>query len=229
MKNADLTLLTAIATIMPIYAPAVAEQQAPQATAPSAANAHMHQMDFAALVKRFESPERAAWQKPDAVIAIFGNIAGKTIADIGAGTGYFSFRLAQAGAHVIAADIDPRFQGFIEQRKSQAETGSGTVETRLIPYDSPGLATAEADHVLLVDAYHHIDHRQDYFRRVRAGIKPGGKLVIVDFRKIETPEGPPLSMRIDQQQVQQELTAAGFTKFDLNTTLLPYQYLLSAQ
>ena len=107
--------------------------------------------------------------------------------------------------------------------------GTGSVTTRSLAYDSPGLAVGEADLVLMVDVYHHIEHRQDYFRKVREGLKTGGKLVVIDFKKIETPDGPPVSMRIEPQQVQSELAAAGFKTFSVDSTLLPYQYIVTAQ
>src|SRR5262250_2336948 len=75
----------------------------PTATPPeSAANKHMHEMRFEDLVARFEDPARKEWQKPDEVIAGLGPLSGKTVADIGAGTGYFSFPTAARGAKVIA-------------------------------------------------------------------------------------------------------------------------------
>ncbi|MGR9045513.1 MAG: class I SAM-dependent methyltransferase [Gammaproteobacteria bacterium] len=193
------------------------------------ANAHMNTMDFERLVARFEAPDRDRWQKPAAVIESLGDLDGKTVVDIGSGTGYFSFRLAEAGAHVIAADVDPRFRDYIEQRKKELKLGDEALATRLIPYDSPQLAEQEADIVLLVDVYHHIEDRENYFRRVRTGIKPGGKLVVIDFKLIETSDGPPLSMRIPPEQVQRELKAAGFGSFRLDTGLLPWQYILTAE
>ncbi|WP_051906313.1 class I SAM-dependent methyltransferase [Methylomarinum vadi] len=193
------------------------------------ANAHMNSMGFEQLVARFEAPGRDQWQKPEAVINSLGELNGKTIVEIGSGTGYFSFRLAEAGAHVIAADVDRRFLDYVDRRKTERKLGDEKLITRLIPYDSPQLGKAEADLVLLVDVYHHIENREDYFKQVLAGIKPGGKLVIVDFKLIETPDGPPLSMRIPPEQAQDELAAAGFTRFKLDTKMLPFQYILTAE
>lgn len=193
------------------------------------ANAHMNSMGFEQLVARFEAPGRDQWQKPEAVIKLLGELNGKTIVEIGSGTGYFSFRLAEAGAHVIAADVDRRFLDYVDRRKTERKLGDEKLITRLIPYDSPQLSKEEADLVLLVDVYHHIDNRGDYFKQVLAGIKTGGRLVIVDFKLIETPNGPPLSMRVSPEQVQNELTTAGFTHFKLNTEMLPFQYILTAE
>jgi 2-polyprenyl-3-methyl-5-hydroxy-6-metoxy-1,4-benzoquinol methylase len=189
----------------------------------------MQAMDFDTLVARFESPDRAAWQKPEAVIAALGDLKDKTVMDLGAGTGYFSFRLAAAGARVIAADVDPRFQKYIEQRLATDKPANGTVVTRQLAYDSPGLAKAEADRVLIVDVFHHIEQRADYLRKLRDGLKADGELVIVDFKKTPTPEGPPVGMRIDPAQVASELAAAGFKDITSDNALLPYQYLIKAR
>ena len=98
------------------------------------ANAHMNEQPFEQLTASFESTERDAWQKPAAVIAALGDLRGKTVMDIGAGTGYFSFRLAEAGAHVIAADVDEQFQEFIERKR--IERGLTPAQLELRP-DSP--------------------------------------------------------------------------------------------
>jgi len=197
-----------------------------------AANQHMQSMDFDTLVKRFETGEhgdRDRWQKPAAVVAALGDIQGKTVMDLGAGTGYFSFRLAAAGANVIAADVDPRFQKFIQDRLSREKPAApGRVVTRVLSYDSPGLALGEADRVLMVDVYHHIEQRAHYLPLLRGGLKPGGELVIVDFKKESTPDGPPLAMRLTPDEIRRELVAAGFRDIAIDTTLLPYQYLIKA-
>jgi len=94
----------------------------PTATPPeSAANRFIHQADFDTLVAHFEDPSRAEWQKPDAVIASLGPLDGKTVADIGTGTGYFAFPIAKKAAKVIAIDIDQRFLDYIRHKKTDAE------------------------------------------------------------------------------------------------------------
>ena len=80
------------------------------------ANEYMHQASTEDLIERFESEERNAYQKPDEVIKFLGDIKGKKIIDIGAGSGYFSVPLAKAGAKVIAADVDDEFQAYIKKR-----------------------------------------------------------------------------------------------------------------
>ncbi len=193
------------------------------------ANAHMHQRPFEELVANFESPERIAWQKPDSVIALLGNISEKSIMDIGCGTGYFTVKLAQKGAKVICADVDTAFQTYVDERKQKEGYSDEQIETRLIPYDNPTLDEGEVDIVLIVDTYHHIEDRITYFQKVLRGLGRSGKLMVVDFIKEETPHGPPVEMRIDRESVIEELKQAGFSEFEVNENLLPYQYIILAE
>lgn len=224
IPNVSLLLLLWVTPIAP-----AADFQTDTTDSHGRANAHMNRMDFDKLAARFEAPEREVWQKPDQIIESLGDLHGKTVVEIGSGTGYFSFRLARAGARVIAADVDSRFQNYIKRVKAERGLDDATISTRLLPYDSPRLTKAEADIVLLVDVYHHIEHRENYFEQVRAGLKPQGRLVIIDFKSIATPDGPPLSMRIPPEQAQAELKKAGFSRFRVDTATLPYQYVLTAE
>ncbi len=189
------------------------------------ANYHMHKSSFEELVEKFENPERDQWQKPDLVIEKLGDIKGKKIADIGAGTGYFSRRLAQKGASVLALDIDEQFLNFINTHSSD----SLTIVTRKIPFNSPQLDSAEVDAVIVVDTYHHIENRYDYFRDVWRGMKAGGQLMVVDFKKKKTPHGPPTKMRVEGFDVMRELQKAGFIKVVIDTKTLDYQYIIMAK
>lgn len=192
------------------------------------ANAYMNQSDFEELAQRFESAERDEYQQPDKVLAYLGDVAGLSIMDIGAGTGYFSFRLANAGAKVIAADVDDRFQEYIRQKRDSLGIGEDRLALRKLPYDSPELSPGEVDRVITVNTYHHFEDRPAYFAKVLAGLKPGGALYIIDFFKEETPVGPPLEMKISAEKVVAELKAAGFAKVEVESSLLPYQYIVKA-
>lgn len=191
------------------------------------ANEHMHQSSVEGLIERFESPERDAYQQPQKVLEFLGDIQGLTIMDIGAGSGYFSMRLAEKGAKVIAADVDDTFQEFLQTRIK--ENNLNSIQTRKIPYDSPNLKAEEVDMVLIVNTYHHIENRPAYFTKVKKGTKPNGELVIIDFYKSEIPVGPPLSHRLPIDVVVNELKKAGYTAFDVNVDLLPYQYIIKAK
>ena len=194
----------------------------------SAANRYMHQSDFDKLAARFEDPARAEWQKPEKVIASLGPLKGKTVADIGAGTGYFSFPIAKQAAKVIAIDIDQRFLDYIAQRKQTQNTGRN-IETRLTKPDSPGLKPGEADLVLIVDTYHHIEDRITYLKKLKTCLPQDGLLVIIDFKKLKTPPGPPLELRVAEEQAESELKSAGFTILSADKEMLPYQYIIRAR
>lgn len=192
----------------------------------NSANEHMHRSSTEDLIERFESPERDAYQKPELVLEYLGDIQGKKIMDIGAGSGYFSVKLAENGANVIAADVSDEFQAAL---KTRIEVNNlENIELRKIPYDSPGLAGNEVDMVLIVNTYHHIENQIDYFSKVKEGIKPDGELVIIDYFKKELPVGPPVDHKIDLETVKSELLKAGYT-LDVNVDLLPYQFIVRAK
>lgn len=192
------------------------------------ANDHMNQSSFEDLVARFEDPERATWQQPEKVFEQMGDISGKTVMEIGSGTGYFSFRAVAKGARVIAADIDERFLNFIKEKRDSQGIEPSVMEIRQIPEDSPGMRPDEVDIAYMVNVYHHIDNRAEYFARLLANLKPGGMLMIIDFKKEDTPHGPPAEMRITSEQVQKELFQAGFPAVQVNDQLLPEQYIVKA-
>jgi len=213
------TTLIACAALPP--KPAAAAQD-------SAANQYMHQADFDQLVARFEDPARAEWQKPEKTIASLGPLDGKTVADIGTGTGYFAFPIAKQAAKVIAIDIDQRFLDYIDQKKQTQKIG-GNIETRLTAPDSPGLKVREADMVLIVDTYHHIEGRVEYLEKLKKCLRKDGVLVIIDFKKVKTPPGPPVEIRLAEEQVKSELKSAGFTIVSTDREMLPYQYIIKAR
>jgi ubiquinone/menaquinone biosynthesis C-methylase UbiE len=194
----------------------------------SAANKFMHQANFNQLAARFEDPSRAQWQKPRKVMASLGPLHGKTVADIGAGTGYFAFRVARQAGKVIAIDIDQRFLDYIDHKKQTQKIGAN-IETRLTTPDSPGLKPREADLVLIVDTFHHIEHRVEYLKKLKKCLRKNGQLVIVDFKKMKTPPGPPVELRIAEGKVKSELKSANFTSISANSKMLPYQYVIKAR
>ena len=193
------------------------------------ANHHMNQADFESLTRRFESPGRDAYQQPEKVLEFLGDVSGETIMDIGAGTGYFSFRLVDAGARVIAADVDERFQEYIRTKKDHLGVPDSKLSLRKVAYDDPLLQPGEVKRVITVNVYHHIEARPDYFRKVLKGLKPGGSLIVIDYFKKDLPVGPPTGMKVNPETVVEELGAAGFEEIEVNDTLLEYQYIVVAR
>lgn len=188
------------------------------------ANHHMNKTDFNELAASFENPEREVWQKSAEVIKFFGDLKNKTIIDIGAGTGYFTFKIGEPSAKLIAADPDERFLDYMKQRLEKSNSKNITI--RKAEYENPPVEINEADLVFMIDVYHHIENRKEYFSKVKSGLKKSGKLVIVDFKKGDFEVGPSDEMKLKQEQIISELKSTGLNLVKVDSTTLPYQYML---
>jgi len=173
--------------------------------------------------KRFEDPSRDAWQKPDEVLAALALAPEAKVADVGSGTGYFAVRLARAvpRGHVYGVDIEPDMARYLAER-ARREGLSNLTPVLAAPDDAR--LPEPVDLVLVVNTYHHIGERVGYFRRLLSGLKPGGRLVIIDFRKGQS-MGPPEQHKLAPEQVRQELESAGY-RFVEEHGFLPNQYFL---
>ena len=159
--------------------------------------------------KSFDDPARDAWQMPGRVIDTLALAPGQVVADLGAGTGYFSMRLARAAARpkVYAVDIEKAMVDYIRQRSAK----EGLTQVVAIQGSATAANLPEpVDVVLVVDTYHHIPNRPVYFRELRKSMKPAARLAIVDFRK-GAPSGPPEEFRFTPEQITAELKQAGFS------------------
>lgn len=193
------------------------------------ADTNSQNINFDLLVKNYEDPERKSWQNPQLVIEKLGDISGKTIADIGAGTGYFTFRLAPFAQKVIAIDIDSRFLSYIEDKRDESpEEIYEKIEIRLSKPEDPLLKHSETDIVLIVNTFHFINNRIDYLKKVKQGIRDGGKLVIVDFKGGNMPVGPSEDTKISPSMVVDEVMKSGFGDVSIDLTSLQYQYIIIA-
>ena len=187
-------------------------------------------MEIDSLVQKFEDPQRVEWQNPSLVIEKLGDIHNKTIADIGAGSGYFTFPLASKALKVIAVDIENQFLEFIEERK-YSFTGEGVIEnieTRLCTEQDPLLENDEVDMALLVNTYSFIENRTEYLLNTIKGIKNGGSIIIVDYKAGDIPVGPIDSSKVDFEIVVKELKSAGFKVEEVDSVSLKYQYIIIA-
>ena len=171
----------------------------------------------------FDDPARDAWQKPAEVVEALALRPTDLVADVGAGTGYFSLRLARAvpKGRVFASDLERSMVEYLEHRAHEAslDNVTGVVASAT----SPNLPE-KVDLVLVVDTYHHIDDRLTYFDALRDRLRPGGRVAIIDFT-LESPEGPPPEHRMSAAQVKAEMVAAGYPTVS-EPLQLPYQYLL---
>jgi len=175
--------------------------------------------------KAFDDPSRDEWQKPDAVIELLGLAPDTRVADIGAGTGYFTMRFAKAvpDGKVLASDIEPDMVRYLGERATQ-ESLTNVVPVKGEPND-PKLPEA-VDVVFMCNTYHHVADRTAYFSTVAGYLGESGRVVVVDF-KPDAPDdapGPPKKHRVAPSQVSEELGAAGFEHVETNSDLLPYQY-----
>ncbi len=174
----------------------------------------------------FDDPARDAWQKPRELVAALAVRPGAWVADLGAGTGYFSRYLDAAVGPtgvVFAVDVEPNLVVHLRARAEEERTA--TVIPVLASMNDPRLPPRALDLVLIVDTYHHLDDRRAYFRRLGTALKPKGRIAIVDWQQRDLPIGPPREHKIARPQVVDEMRAAGWTLVD-EPTLLPYQYVL---
>ncbi len=185
---------------------------------------------FDLRVRKYEDPKRQAWQDPKFVIEALGNLNDKVIADIGAGTGYFTFQLAAPARKVIAIDIEQRFLNYIEDRKGEMYDRSlaGKIETRLTTPQHPSLADGEAEVVLMVNTITYIKDRQQYLTTLKQGIAGQGRLVIVDYKLGKMPVGPDEEAKVGAAEVVAALKSAGFVVDKVDNESLQYQYLIKA-
>ena len=212
------SVLTAVAVTLSVFGPAPAQQPQPQKPQ------HMeHKFDDPArYAKSFDDPARDAWQMPARVIEALELKSGAKVADIGAGTGYFSMRLAKVpGVSVFAADIEPKMVEYLKQR---AQKEHATNVTAVLAGQSNPNLPEPVDVILVVDTYHHLPNRPAYFRELRKALRPGGRVAIVDFRK-EAPDGPPAHFRFTPQQIQDEMKQAGY-ELQSSHDFLPRQHFL---
>ena len=192
----------------------------------AAQSPHTHQHSFGDAEKWahvFDDPERDAWQKPHEVLQALALKPDAVVADLGAGTGYFSARLANMfpKATVYAVDAEPDMVKYLGERAKRE--GLKNLKPVAARADDARLP-AKVDLILLVDVYHHIENRERYFRNLAASLKPGGRLAVIDFR-LDSPEGPPKEARIAPEKVKAELSAAGYA-FAEEHAFLPRQYFL---
>lgn len=172
-----------------------------------------------------ERPQRERQERTDLFIARLPLDADDVVADIGAGTGYFSLPLARRvpDGRVIAVDIQPEMLAIIEERVAAA--GVDNVDTRLGSVTDPGLPTQGVDLAFIVDAYHEFSHPLEMGRALVDALRPGGLLVLVEYRA-EDPTVPikPLH-KMSEDQVRREMAVLGL-EWLRTEDFLPQQHVL---
>ena len=166
-----------------------------------------------------EDPSRDEWQKPHDVVTALDLKPTEVVADIGAGTGYFARRFAHHAGRVYAVDIDEKLLAIA------SKDAPANLTTVLAAPDDPRLPERSVDTIIFCDVLHHIENRAAYYPKLARALRPGGRIVVIDFYAKPLPVGPPPSMKLSDQTVISELRDAGFTLVKRLDTL-PYQYIL---
>jgi predicted methyltransferase len=172
-----------------------------------------------------EGPDRERWQQPDAIMDALGIHEGSSVADLGAGGGWFTVRLARRvgpNGRVYAQDIKKPMIESMERRFRRE--GLPNVTMVLGTEEDPKLPDP-VDAVLIVGVYGELGQPVEWLKNVRRALRPGGRVGVVDFRKDGLGPGPPLDERVDEAEVVKDAKAAGLQLIN-RTTPLPFQYLL---
>ncbi len=178
---------------------------------------------------------RGLWQKPKLVIDIMGDISEKVVADLGAGSGYFSFPIAKKAQKTIALEISEESIEKLNEKKliELREELQDQFEARLTSNTSPNLKPGEADIVLIVNTYLFIRNEvgKSYLKEIYDVLPEFGQIVIVDFKKkrIEVNEiDAPTEIRVPLWVAENDLEEAGFKGIKSYDTKLDYQYIVTA-
>lgn len=172
-----------------------------------------------------EGPDRAAWQRPNEVMDKLRIADGSVVADLGAGAGWFTMRLAdRVGPNgiVYAEDVQPPMIESIKRRVARAQLAN--VKTVLGTQVDPRLP-APVDAALIVDAYNEMEQPRIVLRNLARALKPNGLIGIVESKKDGWGPGPPMEERVDPERVISDAEAAGL-RLVSKETFLRYQYML---
>jgi ubiquinone/menaquinone biosynthesis C-methylase UbiE len=171
-------------------------------------------------------PEREEEEQPDQALHDIGIVKGSTVADIGAGSGAITWRLAKLvgpGGKVYANDIQQKMLDLLTRNMAQRKIGN--VEAVLGASDDPKLPADSIDLALLIDVYHEFWHPQEMLRHIRESLKGDGRLVLLEYRA----EDPAVKIRPEHkmtvEQVKAELEPEGF-RLDKTIESLPRQHIL---
>jgi len=176
---------------------------------------------------QLEGPDRDAYQRPDQIMDALQIGEGSVVADLGAGGGWFTVRLARRvgpNGRVYAEDIQPQMIDAIKRRMQRE--GLGNVRTVLGTPVDPGLMPGSLDAALIVDAYHEVEEPVTLLRNVARALKPTGTIGIVNYKKDGAGPGPDMAERVDPEKVIADAQAAGL-ELRKRETFLRYHYMLT--
>ena len=174
-----------------------------------------------------EGPDRDSWQRPDLVMDTLRIADGSVVADLGAGGGWFTVRLARRvgpNGRVYAEDIQRQMIDAIDRRVTR-EGMKDRVTLVLGTALDPALPAGRLDAVLIVDAFYEMEQPAVLLRNLAKSLKPDGRIGLIDFKKDGGGPGPPMEERVDPEVVIKAAEAAGL-KLISRETFLRYQYML---
>ncbi len=169
------------------------------------------------------------WHTVDSLFAAMGGVNGKTVADLFVGDGYYTMKLLEAGATVIAMDDDPRNIEALEAKKKELGICDERLIIRSTPAATPALAVNEVDVALCTRQLLSMPDPVGYFTKVRSCIRFPSNLFIVNFLPEQTPVGPPQDQRMPEDRVMDAMEPCGFTDIGSYSKKLPYRYMVQAQ
>jgi arsenite methyltransferase len=190
---------------------------------------HRGPSDIKEYIESLERPERDQYQKPSQVVEALGLKRGMAVADLGAGSGYFTRRFAEAvteNGKVYAVDVEEEMLTYNRESLEHMHIPY-TAEFILARPDNPKLPTEAVDLIFLCNVYHHLDDRAAYFSNIKSALKPGGRVAIVDFYHDERSGevGFPKKHLVPRERVLDEMTKGGY-RLVKEHSFLPRQYFL---
>jgi precorrin-6B methylase 2 len=173
-----------------------------------------------------ERVEREEDEQPQLLLDALALKGGETVADFGAGSGYYTFKLARIvgpKGNVLAIDIEPKMLEFIRKRAARENlTNVGLLQSTAT---DPHLPSNRVDLVLMVDVYHELAFPYEVLHKIHTALKPGGRVVLVEYRKEDPEVMIKQAHKMTQEQAIKEMTAAGFTHVETVNTL-PLQHVI---
>jgi len=182
---------------------------------------------FERYIALLEHKDRDAYQKPDQIMAALALRPGERVADIGAGAGYFTIRIAKSVGEegtVWAVDIEQEMLDYIERRLKEEKLQN--VKRKKVPLDDPQLPQGCVDTIILVHTYAYIQNRTEYAKKLRIALAPEGRVVIIEYMPSsweERPWGPLPHQQVSREIADAEMAKAGFRPARIHN-FLPGQY-----
>lgn len=164
-------------------------------------------------LQRLLDPERRRWNDPDRILACLDLRPGEVLADVGAGPGWFALpaaaRVGPAG-RVYSLDVQEAMLEVLIRRAREAGLGQAVAALRVREGEPWPLGDGSCDAALVANVYHEVADRPGFLRELYRILRPGGRVLLVEWKREPTPLGPPLAERLDPEDVERDLARAGF-------------------